>query len=364
MKLQKSIVVHEASDGLKMEMPESDKGPTAMVRAEALRNFKDVVRELGGDPAELLRKSHIDPDALENANAVIPYRLMVQVLERAAFELDYPDFGMRLAAAQAINGPTKILGPLDVAMRNSPTVGEALQYCADHVHSYSTATRIYLEKLPRGGRVFMLFDISLRAQGKRQQAVEHALALTQHAIRAISGGHAKAREVRLSHEPLAAPSIYQAHFDAPIRFGQSVNGLFFDSADFDKPLPNTDPQLYEMAKTFIDQRYPAAASTLYDRVHAIVARLLANGSCSQRRVAAAMGMHPRTLQRRLREEGESFESIKDHIRRDVALQYLKRKNVSLLKVTAVLGYSETSVLSRSCHRWFSASPRKLRGVLG
>jgi AraC-like DNA-binding protein len=74
-----------------------------------------------------------------------------------------------------------------------------------------------------------------------------------------------------------------------------------------------------------------------------------------------LGMHARTLQRRLREEGESFESIKDSVRRDLALRYLRQPAMPLIRVAEMLGYSATSMLSRSCYRWFSASPRQLRG---
>ena len=48
---------------------------------------------------------------------------------------------------------------------------------------------------------------------------------------------------------------------------------------------------------------------------------------------------------------------------EVALRYLEQPEVSLVRVTEILGYSETSVLSRSCHRWFCASPRELRNGL-
>ena len=76
-----------------------------------------------------------------------------------------------------------------------------------------------------------------------------------------------------------------------------------------------------------------------------------------------LGLHPRTLQRRLREEGECFESLKDSVRRDVALQYLIQPDVPLSRVAELLGYSEASVLSRSCARWFSATPKQLRNEL-
>jgi AraC-like DNA-binding protein len=74
-----------------------------------------------------------------------------------------------------------------------------------------------------------------------------------------------------------------------------------------------------------------------------------------------LGMHPRTLQRRLRSEGESVESIKDSVRRDIALRYLTQTSMPLIRVAKALGYSETSALSRSCYRWFALSPRQLRG---
>lgn len=335
----------------------------AMVRAASLRCFKEVVTSLGGDAAALLKTVGIEPSLLDRGGGEFPYKLQGELFEVAAAQLACPDFGMRLAAVQAAQGATKVLGPLDVAMRNSPTLGDAYRYCADHLHAYSNATQICFEKLPDDPRVFMLFEAFLVGGIHQRQAVEQALALTQHGIHAISGGQARAREVWFTHEPLAPLSTYRAHFNATVRFSQSMNGLLFDEQDFELPLPDTDPQLYEMATSFIDHRFPTSAMPLRTRVRINIARLLVEGNCTQEYVAAALGLHPRTLQRRLREEGESFEAIKDSVRRDVALRYLQQPDVSLVRVTEILGYSETSVLSRSCLRWFCASPRELRNGL-
>jgi len=105
------------------------------------------------------------------------------------------------------------------------------------------------------------------------------------------------------------------------------------------------------------------AMSLSARVRILINRQLVEGNCTCKGVASSLGLHPRTLQRRLREENESFEAIKDSVRRDVALRYLQQPDISLVQVTELLGYSETSVLSRSCVRWFSASPRRLRNDL-
>jgi AraC-like DNA-binding protein len=256
-----------------------------------------------------------------------------------------------------------VMGPLEVAMRNSPTLGAAFRYCTDHVHAYSTAVQVCFEKLPDDCRVFMHFDITLPGLTNQRQAMEHAFLLTQHATQAISAGQARAREIWFTHEPLAPLSTYRNHFKATVRFGQVMSGLFFEEQDFEVSVPDADPQLHEIATSFIDDRFPTAALSVSARVRTIIARLLVEGNCTHERAASILGLHPRTLQRRLREERESFESIKDNVRRDVALRYLRQPNVSLVRVTEILGYSETSVLSRSCHRWFSASPRQLRNEL-
>src|ERR1700676_4318292 len=108
----------------------------AVVRVDALRKFRQVVDGLGGDPEVLLANAQIDSAALENRHAVISYRMMVHLLERAASELKCPDFGIRLAAAQ--NG-AKVLGPIEVVMANSNTLGDAFRYCAAHLQAYSSA---------------------------------------------------------------------------------------------------------------------------------------------------------------------------------------------------------------------------------
>jgi len=134
-----------------------------------------------------------------------------------------------------------------------------------------------------------------------------------------------------------------------------MTGLLLDGQDFDLPLPQRDTQCHETAARFIiDQCFPRLPRRMSTRVCIIVTHMLAEGRCT------ALDLHPRTLQRRLHDEGESFEAIKGRVRREVALRHLGQSKVSLVKMTEVLGHADTSVLTRSCQRWFSASPRQLR----
>src|ERR1700751_4345167 len=106
---------------------ESDgpEGSVAMIRTDVLREFPRLVKKLGGDPAAILRKFRIEPRTIESRNGTIPYRAMVQLLEYAAVELGCPDLGMRLSAEQQ----GKIINPMALVVRNSPTLYEAFKYC-------------------------------------------------------------------------------------------------------------------------------------------------------------------------------------------------------------------------------------------
>jgi AraC-like DNA-binding protein len=334
---------------------------STMVRVEALRSYPEVVAALGGNPNAMLARVNIDPATLDRPNSTLSYRSLVNLLELTASELGCPDFGMRLAARQ---DGAKVLGPLEVAMKNSRTLGDAFAYCAEHIQAYSPATQIRMESGGGGEcRPLMRFEIVIGRLPHQRQAVEHAQLLTHHAAHALSNGRSHAREVWFVHEPLAATAIYRRHFGVPVRFGQPFNALFFKAEDLEHEILGRDPQLYELASSFIDSKFPATSQVMSSQVRAVVARLLAVGRCTHEEVTASLGIHPRTLQRRLRQEGVSFEAIKDEVRRDIALRYLRQPGVSLTRVAAMVGYSEPSVLSRSCNRWFATSPRQLRKEL-
>jgi AraC-like DNA-binding protein len=337
--------------------PGANEGGTAVVHSDLLQKFGEVVTRLGGSPAALLAKDQIEPATLSNRHAVIPHRTFVRLLERAAIELSCPDFGMRLAAAQ---GGVKVLGALGYVMGNSATVREAFRYCIEYVQVYSTLAEMSFQERPADASVFLHIETFAAKRSNYPQTHERALLLTQLSALNISSGQVRGREVWFTHEPLSPLATYRDYFGCAVRFGQSMNGVLFADSDLDVPNPKADPQVYELATNYIEQRLPATDSLFGPRIRLIVERLLLAGNCTHNGVASVLGMHPRALQRRLRAEGESFEAIKDTVRREVALRYLKQSSIPLIRVARMLGYSETSALSRSCYRWFAASPRQLR----
>lgn len=327
------------------------------VRVEALRCYSEVVAQLGGQPRKLLARARVPYHALIKSDAVISYRAMINLLEFSAEELGCDDFGLKLASHQ---GSTAVLGPLDLAMRNSSTVGEAFRYCAGHLQVYSPVVKIAIEALESAGQHLMRFEILLRRLSKQRQAVENALGLAHYAVLKLSGGRFGAREVWFAHEQAMSLNKYRQYFSGTLRFNCPFNAIVFRSKDLAQAIPNQDRQVFDLAARYIDLQFPVMTDDLVSTVRLLAARSLQTKRCTPEAVAAQVGLHPRSLQRHLRQAGISFEALKDEARREAALHYLPHTDIALTRIAAMLGYSETSVLTRSCKRWFGCTPNTLR----
>ncbi len=325
--------------------------------AGTLQFFPELVAELGADPHELLRHAGIEPAELARYAPRLNYRAMIDLLEQAAVRLQRPDFGMLLARRQ---GGGQVFGPIGVVMRNSGTFGDALQYVSGHIQAYSLATSLPIDRDRASNRVFVGMDILLDGVPNRSQTMEQIMLLAHLNAMEITKGRARVREIRFRHQPVSPPRSYREYFGCDVRFDQPADCLVYTQEDMDAPVVDPDAQHYEMATFFIDTNFPATAAPMHARVRGLVMKLLGMSDCRIERIADDLCLHPRTLHRRLKWENTSFEDIKDEVRRDVALYYLEQTDIPFTRIAEKLGYSETSVLSRSCLRWFGASPRDMR----
>ncbi|MFT3967059.1 MAG: AraC family transcriptional regulator ligand-binding domain-containing protein [Sphingobium sp.] len=332
-----------------------------LVFAGTLIEFSDLVREMGGDPLPLLRAARIDPAKVDLVTPQVSFRSMIDLLEGAAKALQCPDFGMRLAARQ---GGGKVFGAIGEVMRNSGNLGEALRYASGHIQAYSLAGGMPIEEERETGRVFVGLDILIDGVPDRSQTVEQHLLLAHYNAMEITRGQARVRQVRFRHRPLSPLRTYRRYFGCEALFGQTADGILFSRADMQAAVIDPDLSRHEEAAHFIDAHFPPAPVPLHARVRGLLMKSLGAAECGIERIAGALALHPRTLHRRLREERRSFEEIKDEVRRDLARYYIERTDLPFTQIAEKLGYSETSVLTRSCHRWFDASPRTLRGGRG
>ena len=285
-----------------------------MVHARMLRFFPDLVQELGGDPDRLMLGADIDPAQPGRSEAT--YRQIVYLLDLAASELDCPDFGLRLAQRQGGKG---LFGPLGRVMQNSRTFGDALNYVASHNYAHSLAAHIWQRRSATGQGLFAAHDILVEGLAHKAQAVEHIILAGHLAALEITGGRARARKISFRHQALSPVRTYRRYFGCDVRFGAEQDGIWFSDRDLAAPIVDPDARLYQAATAYIESRFSERRPPLHAEARGLVMQFLGTELCRNERIAAELNLHPRTMHRRLKEEGTSFQQVKDEVRRDFML---------------------------------------------
>ena len=328
------------------------------VRTSVLNGYLTLMRQLGVDPAELLRRYHIAPESLADEDALLSLRSVTQLLEASAAGTGCPDFGLRLSNQQDIT----VLGPLAIAMQNAATVGEALGYASRYlfVQSPGLSFSVHDSSLLARDSVELRVEIHLAQQPKQRQLVDLCLADLHHMLQMLADRHYLLRVVTLPHSALAPLSTYKQYFAAPVRVEQAYASLHIARSTLDASLQAGNRSLRQIAVEYLSLQFGEAEQTLATRVRQTLRRTLVTRRVSKAAIADLLGMHPRTLQRHLVAENTSFEMIREELRKEIALHYLSETRIPLTQLAGILGLSEQSALGRSCRRWFGVSPAQLR----
>jgi AraC-like DNA-binding protein len=327
------------------------------VHAPVLQFFPELVAELGGDPAALLAQIGIAPAA--DGTHAAGYPQVADLLELAAERLDCADFGLRLARLQC-SVPDSVSSPLGDATRHARNFGEALEFVSRHSYAHSLAAGFWLKRVRAGKATMLGHDLLLERLPAKRQVVEQVL-LTAHlwAIR-LTGGLARARGVYFRHQPMSSPRTYRSYFGCDVSFGEAVNAILYYDRDLSRPLLAANHEAREAAVALIESQFQQREPPLSALARGVILHVLGTDLCRTDFVAEKLKLHPRTLHRRLREEGASFRAIHDEVRRDMLGYYLRQTDLGFADISERLGFSEQSVLTRYCRRWFGRPPTVVR----
>ena len=331
-------------------------GDMTVIRSAGLRGFRTTVAELGGDPERCAVAAGLPVDALDADDLLVSDVAVASALETAATELDRPDLGLRIAARQDLG----MLGPLALAIQNSPTVSAALECTSRYLFLHARSLTLSLEPDPYGARGVIALRYGLKAGlAAPVQGTDLGLGFLHRAILSLVGSYGL-RTVELPYRPPAPLSVYEAFFGVPVRVGRPAAALRVPRSLGDRPLAGGDENVRRLALAFLAEQAIESGPGLAQRVRRALQQSLGTAPPEIGAVARMLSLHPRTLQRRLADEGTTFASILDDVRRQQARRYLTTTDLPLGQVTGLLGLSEQSALTRCCRRWWGSTPTAVR----
>ena len=168
-------------------------------------------------------------------------------------------------------------------------------------------------------------------------------------------------EVRL-RRPSPGPEheeAYAVRWQCPVQFDAEEDSVTFAQSLLATRLRQPDPLLRKTLEAHaLSQLALLDTDTdLTSRVKQSIQKQLADGITRQDMVAEDLGMTSRTLQRKLSQEGVSYQKLLDEVRQQMAEDYLQNTGMSIPDIALRLGYSETT----SFHRKFKAATGKTPG---
>lgn len=340
----------------------SDGGTIASSFPRALLRF---AVERGVDRTALLEHSGFDPAASRGPDDHAPLGVYSRMM-RAAVELSGdPAFPLKFGREMPMDELT-IVGLIAGSVR---TVREGLdqmnRYARLVIDEDSGLSAVdMLDLVVCGDEIWAQF--TSKAYEAELDLTAAAFARSLNGVTVIAGRSPFPHEIHFVHPEPAHRAAFEDVFRTKIVFGSKWNAFRIDEAFLDAEMPKEMRRANDYVFGVLSERAEElmrdleANETIRGRVQKALMAELHTGKASIEQIAAQLGMSRQTLYRRLKAEGETFESLLDDLRRDVAIRYLEGGKVSISEAAYLVGFSEQSAFSRAFKRWTGRSPSAYR----
>jgi AraC-like DNA-binding protein len=316
----------------------------------------------GVSRAALEKRTGFALSRADDPDARIPIEMETALWDEAANATGDSAFGLH--AAEGLR--PGLFDVLDYVVRAAPTVRASLERLARYNRLVHDAA-VFTVSEGRDGVVRIEHSLSRPGVVQSRHAAEFTLASLVVIGAQMSGAPLAPVAVELRH-PAPDAVARAAHlrlFGVAPWYDRAVNALELTGAAAARPVLTADPLLSRVvvrhAEALLAER-PAAAETTAGTVRRILTRLLGDdeAGCSLTAVSASLHMSERSLQRRLADEGVTFDALLDDLRRELALRYLADEKVAIAEIAYLLGYSEPSAFHRAFKRWTGTTPAEAR----
>ena len=312
-----------------------------------------LLADLGLRVDNVLRRAGLPGDLFARVRVSLPGDAYFRLWQAIADEAQDPRLPLRIGTGIPVEG---FDAPLFAALC-SPDLNTALQRFAHYkrllapmtlrVDLTREGTRVELEWLDESlppPAVLVLTELVF--------FVEFARTATRSQIRPVA--------VRSPHLPQDA-AAFSAFLGVKVTKAPKAS-LLFSPRDATRPFLTANEQMWEDFEPGLKRRLSELhhTATASERVHSALLELLPSGEASVDAVCKKLGTSVRTLQRRLREEGETFQAVLSRTREALARHYLKRPELTATEISFLLGYEDPSSFFRAFASWTGTTPERAR----
>jgi AraC-like DNA-binding protein len=332
------------------------------ISVQTIRSYLGLAAAVGLDAHAVGEAAGVG-NALEDIDGRVPWPLCERIGREMVGRIGV---GGALEAMAGIG--EKGVGLLYYVARHSPTVGVALQRVVQYYAVTSSVADVELVEDTSPARL----ELRQRSYvgGPIRQLISSLWAVANVAtLRQMLGPQFEPVIVELE-TPLPSPEErrgFEAALRCPLRFDALRSAVAIHPEILREKVRGADPVLEAAVLKYANEmlgRIEHGESTNGDSVRSRLRHYLLEGIHSGELTLQGAARHlsttGRTLQRRLHEEGTSFQGVLDDVRRDVALAQMRARRQSIDEVAFVLGFEKSSSFHRAFKRWTGLTPGEFR----
>jgi len=273
---------------------------------------------------------------------------------RAAEEVSGADVGLRVGSDPLPQHQSVAT----LAALHSPTLGEGLAKLARYKRLVCPE-EITIERGKGEARV--RFEWLRAVTAPPPTLIDCIFASVLDLARRGTGAAVRPRRLELTRRR-AHERVLRAHFGCEIRFDAPADALVFEEDVLAAPLVTQNAQLMALLLPGLESALEKAQSprTLLDDVRSILARKICGERPAVEKVAKGLGLSPRTLQRRLGDEGTTYQKLLDEVRHLSARRLLAHTDLGAGEVAFLLGFEELNSFTRAFQAWEGTTPARWR----
>lgn len=333
---------------------------TGYASVPAVWQYLRMAESLGVEYGTCLAQAGIDAARLQDSNQRVPGAALERLLACLIPRSDDLFFGLHTSAFIQ-PASYSVLGY--IAM-NCATVGEALA-CIPLYEKIVGDMGVTTVR-PRGQDVQVEWRCNFANALVRRHVIENVLASWTRYTRWMSGvADESPLVVMFEHaapSDMAALQEYARVFNAEIRFSQPCSALIVSQRQLSFPIVQADPHLLQTllqhATEVLGRIDQHESFTL--KVKNLLRLQLKDALPRKETIASQLHMTARTLQRRLSEEGTTFQELLNELRRELAQYYLEQTTLGIDEIGVRLGFAESRSFHRSFKQWTGMTPGQYR----